>query len=52
VLRVLDSQQLTLVLADLLTRAEASQRCEGHPSRLMADPSGKVHEHLAPDGKT
>jgi len=52
VLRVLDSQQLNQVLADVLTRAEASQRCEEEPSRLVADPSGKRHEHLALDGKT
>jgi predicted transposase YbfD/YdcC len=52
VLRTLDAQQLTQALAQLLTRAEASQRCEEEPSRLGTDARGLAHDHLALDGKT
>jgi predicted transposase YbfD/YdcC len=52
VVRTLDAQQLTQVLAQLLTRAEASQRCGEEPSRLVADAQCQTHEHLALDGKT
>ncbi len=52
VLRRLDSQQLNQVLADLLTRAEASKRCGEEPSRLVGDEKAQKHEHLALDGKT
>lgn len=52
VLRTLDAAQLTQVLAQFLTRAEASQRCGEEAGRLGTDTQGWVHEHLALDGKT
>lgn len=52
VLQTLDAAQVTEVLAQFLTRAEASQRCGDEPSRLATDVQGQVHEHLALDGKT
>ncbi len=52
VLRTLDAQQLTEVLAQLLTRAEASQRCGDEPSRLGRAEPGQAHAHLALAGKT
>jgi predicted transposase YbfD/YdcC len=52
VLRTLDASQLTQVLAQFLTQAEAIQRCGAEPSRLVAGAQGQAHEHLALDGKT
>lgn len=52
VLRTLDAKQLTEVLAQLLTRAEAERRCGDEPSRLGRDEAGQAHQHLALDGKT
>ena len=52
VLRTLDAEQLNEVLAQLLTRAEAQQRCGDEPSRLSSDEGGQAHRHLALDGKT
>jgi predicted transposase YbfD/YdcC len=52
VLRTLDATQLNEVLAQLLTRAEAEQRCGDEPSRLGSDERGLLHRHLALDGKT
>lgn len=52
VLQTLDATQVTEVLAQFLTRAEASLRCGEEPSRLASDAQGERHEHLALDGKT
>jgi predicted transposase YbfD/YdcC len=52
VLQVLDSEALTQVLAEVLTRAEARRRCADEPSRLLSDLEGSRHQHLALDGKT
>ena len=52
VLRTLDAAHLTEVLAQFLTRAEASLRCGEEPSRLATDAQGQIHAHLALDGKT
>lgn len=46
-LRTLDVEQLSKVLAQFLTRAEAQQRCGDEPSRLSSDERGQLHRHLA-----
>jgi predicted transposase YbfD/YdcC len=53
VLRALDAEQVRQILNDMLTRVEASQRCEEEPSRLRQDEQHpEEHVHLALDGKT
>jgi predicted transposase YbfD/YdcC len=52
VLRTLDAEQVNQVLAQLLTRARASQRCGEEPSRLVGQSQHATPTHLALDGKT
>jgi hypothetical protein len=53
VLRAVDAEQVTQVLATLLTRLEAERRCEAEPSRLLAQPTEQErHLQVAFDGKT
>lgn len=53
VLRAVDAEQVTQVLASLLTRLEAARRCGTEPSRLLAQPEAKAqHLQVALDGKT
>jgi predicted transposase YbfD/YdcC len=52
VLRAVDPEQLSQVLAQFLTRVEATQRCGEEPSRLLTQAGQEQHMHLALDGKT
>src|SRR6266571_3059473 len=52
VLRKLDAEQVTHVLAQFLTRVAATKRCEEEPSRLVGQTEGQAHVHVALDGKT
>src|SRR5437588_10285550 len=52
VLRALDAEQVNQVLAQLLTRVRASQRCGEEPSRLVGQAQSAEPVHLALDGKT
>jgi predicted transposase YbfD/YdcC len=52
VLRALDTEQVKQVLAQLLTRVMASQRCGEEPSRLLGQSQHEQPTHLALDGKT
>jgi hypothetical protein len=52
VLRALDAEQVNQVLAQLLTRVRASQRCGEEPSRLLGQAQHEQPTHLALDGKT
>jgi predicted transposase YbfD/YdcC len=53
VLRAVDAQQVTQILASLLTRLEAARRCGEEPSRLVTQPTAKAHHlQVALDGKT
>jgi predicted transposase YbfD/YdcC len=53
VLRAVDAEQVTQLLASLLTRLEAARRCGAAPSRLLAQPEAKArHLQVALDGKT
>jgi len=52
VVRALDAAQVNQVLMQLLTRLEASQRCEDEPSRLLGHPDRQEQGHVALDGKT
>ncbi len=51
-LNKIEPQDLTTVVAQCLTKAEASQRCKEEPSRLCNQNGREVREHLALDGKT
>jgi predicted transposase YbfD/YdcC len=53
VLRLVDEQELTTLLASWLTRLSAERRCGAEPSRLLIQP--QAHDHHAQvvlDGKT
>jgi predicted transposase YbfD/YdcC len=53
VLRAVDAQQVTQILASLLTRLEAAGRCGAEPSRLVNQPAARAqHIQVALDGKT
>ncbi len=52
VLRALDAEQVNQVLAHLLTRVRATERCGEEPSRLLGQPQHAEATHLALDGKT
>jgi len=53
VLRAVDPQQVSRLLANWLTRLEAERRCGEEPSRLLSQSeSGEQHLHVALDGKT
>lgn len=52
VLRAVDAEQMSQVLAQFLTRVEASKRCGQEPSRLLSQGGQEEHMHLALDGKT
>lgn len=53
VLRTVDADQVTQVLASWLTRLEAARRCGAEPSRLLAQPAAReLHTQVALDGKT
>jgi predicted transposase YbfD/YdcC len=52
VVRALDAEQVNQVLAQLLTRVRASQRCGEEPSRLVGQSQHADPTHLALDGKT
>jgi predicted transposase YbfD/YdcC len=52
VLRAVDPEQVSQVLAQFLTRVEASKRCGQEPSRLLSQGGQEEHMHLALDGKT
>lgn len=52
VLRAVDAEQVRQVFTDLLLRVEAAKRAEEEPSRLTWQEEGKIHEHVALDGKT
>lgn len=52
VLRALDAEQVTQVLAQFLTHVAATQRCGEEPSRLVGQPEREEHVHVALDGKT
>ncbi len=53
VLRAVDAEQVTQVLASLFTRLEAARRCGAEPSRLLTQPAAKAqHVQVALDGKT
>jgi predicted transposase YbfD/YdcC len=53
VLRAVDADQVTQVLANWLTRLEAARRCGEEPSRLLGQPEAREqHVQVALDGKT
>jgi hypothetical protein len=53
VLRAVDAEQVTQVVASLFTRLEATRRCGTEPSRLLTQPEAQEqHVHVALDGKT
>jgi hypothetical protein len=53
VLRAVDAEQVTQLLATLLTRLEAERRCDAEPVRLLAQPPAQErHLQVAFDGKT
>lgn len=53
VLRAVEADQVTQVLANWLTRLEAARRCGVEPSRLLAQPAARErHTQVALDGKT
>lgn len=53
VLRAVDPQQVTHLLASWLTRLEAERRCGEEPSRLLSQPQAcEQHIQVALDGKT
>jgi predicted transposase YbfD/YdcC len=52
VLRKLDAEQVTSVLAQFLTRVAATKRCGEDPSRLLGQTERETHVHVALDGKT
>jgi predicted transposase YbfD/YdcC len=53
VLRAVDAQQVTQLLASWLTRLEAARRCGEEPSRLRSQPAAQAqHVQVALDGKT
>ncbi len=51
-LRELDAEQVTQVLAQFLTRVAATKRCGEEPSRLVGQAQREDHVHVALDGKT
>ena len=52
VLRALDAAQVNQVLMQLLTRLEASQRCQDEPSRLLGQRDPQEQGQVALAGKT
>ena len=53
VLRAVDADQVTHLLASWLTRLEAARRCGTEPSRLLTQPEAREqHVQVALDGKT
>jgi predicted transposase YbfD/YdcC len=52
VLERLDEQEVTRVMQECLTRAEARRRCEEEPSRLAPQAGHDHSAHIAMDGKT
>ena len=53
VLRAVDADQVTQILASWLTRLEAARRCGEKPSRLLSQPEERgQHVQVALDGKT
>jgi predicted transposase YbfD/YdcC len=53
VLRAVDADQVTQVLASLLTRLEAARRCGAEPSRLLTQQEAQEQQvQVALDGKT
>jgi predicted transposase YbfD/YdcC len=53
VLRAVDAEQITQLLASWLTRLEAVRRCDTEPSRLLSQPEAREqHAQIALDGKT
>jgi predicted transposase YbfD/YdcC len=53
VVRAVEADQVTQILASLLTRLEAARRCGEEPSRLLAQSAAREqHVQMALDGKT
>jgi predicted transposase YbfD/YdcC len=53
VLRMVDDQEVTHLLASWLTRLEAERRCAGEPSRLLTQADAhEQHDQVVLDGKT
>src|SRR5215831_16975026 len=52
VLQAIEAEQVTQVVAHLLTRLEAQRRCGEEPSRLVGQPERESHCQVALDGKT
>ena len=53
VVRVVEAEELTRLLAEWLTRLSATHRCGSEPSRLFTQSQARdQHTHLALDGKT
>ena len=53
VLRTIEAEEMTRMLAEWLTRLEATSRCGAEPSRLLTQPEAREqHVHVALDGKT
>jgi predicted transposase YbfD/YdcC len=53
VLRTIEAEEVTRLLADWLTRLSATQRCGSEPSRLLTQPDKRGrHVHVILDGKT
>lgn len=53
VLRMVDAEEVTRVLADWLTHLSAIRRCGSEPSRLLAQPEAREqHVQVVLDGKT
>ena len=47
-----DAEQIVTVVANVLLKARAVERCESEPSRLQAQKSEEMLTHVAMDGKT
>ena len=53
VLRAVEAEQVTHLLASWLTRLEAARRCGPEPSRMLSQPEARQqHVQVALDGKT
>lgn len=53
VLRTVEAEEITRLLADWLTRLSAIRRCGEEPSRLLSQPEAREqHRHVVLDGKT
>ena len=53
VLRTIEAEEMTQMLAEWLTRLSATRRCGAEPSRLLTQPQARAeHVQVAFDGKT